>query len=101
MTSCMRSSAVFLFAALAMLPPVIDRGLNAADPATTAKAVAPYLDGDTIAVARIDLAAIDVDAAVERFAKASGVDVRQLAEPRRSIGDHVAAFRKAGVTELY
>jgi hypothetical protein len=73
----------------------------AAEPAATAQFVAPYLDDQTIAVAHVDLAGLDVDAAVERFAKVAGIDVQLLAVPRRSAREAVAAFRKAGAKDLY
>ena len=39
-----------------------------------AKLVAPYLDDQTVAVAHLNLAGIDVDTAVDRIAKATGID---------------------------
>ncbi|HEY1380964.1 MAG TPA: DUF1559 domain-containing protein [Gemmataceae bacterium] len=73
----------------------------AADPADAAKVVAPYLDDQTAAVARLDVAHLDVDAAAERFAAAAGVNVRQIADARRAVREALAAFRKAGASELY
>ena len=75
-------------------------GGTAAD--APAKFVAP-LPGraDTFAVARIDLTALDVDAAVERIVKMARIDSQEIADPRRAFGKGLAAFRKAGVTELY
>ena len=66
-----------------------------------AKIVAPYLDDQTVAIAHLDLAGIDVDAAVERIATATGIDAKMLADPRRSIREGLAMFRKAGATDLY
>ncbi len=82
--------------ALAALP----RGTPAADPAA-AKAVAPYLDDQAVAVAHLDVAAIDVDATADRVAKLAGIDARQFADTRRAVREALAGFRKAGATDLY
>jgi hypothetical protein len=87
-------AATFAVVLLAALSP-------SAEPAATAKLVAPYLDDQAFAIAHVDLASLDVDAAVERFAKLAGVNVQQLADPRRAVREAVAAFRKAGANELY
>src|SRR5438093_13327597 len=73
--------------------------LPAADPQAAAKLVAPYLDDQTVAVVRLDVANLDVDAAVERFAKVAGVNAQHLGDARRSVREGLAAFRKAGATE--
>src|SRR4051812_34081935 len=86
--------------AAAILLVALPRTTHAADPAAAAKTVAPYLDAGTVAVARLDLAAIDVDAALDRFAKAAGINPDQLADPRRAVREGLAAFRKAGATDV-
>ena len=73
----------------------------AADPAAAAKVAAPYLDDQTFAVAHVDLVGLDVDGAVERFAKVAGVNLQQFADPRRTAGEAVASFRRAGAKDLY
>jgi hypothetical protein len=73
----------------------------AADPTATAKLVAPYIDADTFAVVHVNLGAIDVDAAAERFAKAAGVDMQEFAGARKHVGEALASFRKAGANELF
>jgi hypothetical protein len=80
---------------------LIPRMSLAADPAVAAKAVAPFLDDRTIAVAHVNLTGIDVDAAVERFAKVAGVDAQLLADPRRAAHEGLAAIRKAGANDFY
>jgi hypothetical protein len=97
----MRILAILIAALTALVvPSVIDRGANATA-ADATSFVAPYLDEQTVAVAHVNLAALDADAAVERFAKVAGIDPKQLAGPGREFREGVAAFQKAGATDLY
>ena len=74
------------------------------DAAARAKIVAPYVDEQTIAVAHIDLARIDVAAAFQQTAA-----VLNLSEDRRSqmtavqnrFQDLIAKLKTAGASELY
>jgi Protein of unknown function (DUF1559) len=92
-------TAVLLFAAAALQLPAADP--PAFDAAAAAKLVAPFLDEQTIAVARFDLAAIDVDAAANKLATYTGQAADEIAEPRRLARDFQARFTKAGGRELY
>lgn len=75
------------------------RPIPAADPAAAVKAVAPYLDDATVAVARLDVTALE--AAEERLTKLAGANANLLADARRAVRDAVAALRKAGASEVY
>jgi hypothetical protein len=72
--------------------------LRAAD---AAAAIAPYLDDQTVAVAHIDLSAVEVDAAVARITKAAGLPPQQIAGPKEGIKKALAGFRDGGARELY
>jgi hypothetical protein len=73
----------------------------AADAPSAAKVVAPYLDEQTVAVAHVNLAAVDFNAAVQRAAKLVHVNAEQLTEPLQPARDRLAALRKAGAHDLY
>ena len=75
------------------------------EPAALAKAIAPFIDEQTIAVIHVDLSRADVDAA---FAKVKQIekstmdhDVKELAEMHQMAGLLVSGFRKAGATDIY
>ena len=69
--------------------------------ADAAKAVAPYLDDQTVAVAHIDLSAVEVEDAAARIAKAGQLPPQLLAGPREGLKKALAAFRDAGAGNVY
>src|SRR5439155_18568452 len=80
--------------------------LPAADPpkfdaAAAAKMLAPFIDEQTFAVARLDAAGIDLDAAAAKLARYTGQADEDLAQPRRMARDFQARFTRAGGRELY
>src|SRR5438876_7469566 len=80
--------------------------LPAADPpkfdaAAAAKLLGPFLDEQTFAVAHVDAAAVDLDAAAEKLAKYTGQPTEDLTQARRIARDFQARFTKAGGRELY
>ena len=80
--------------------------LPAADPpkfdaAAAAKLLGPFLDEQTFAVAHVDAAAVDLDAAAEKLAKYTGQPTEELTQARRIARDFQARFTKAGGRELY
>jgi hypothetical protein len=62
-----------------------------------ARAVAPYIDDQTFAVARLDLGKADADALVTIFRALGQADPDEAPDVKRWLGD----FRKAGGKELY
>jgi hypothetical protein len=80
--------------------------LPAADPpkfdaAAAAKLLAPFLDEQTFATVRIDVASIDVDAAAEKLAKYTGQPDEEVRKVRRIARDFQARFTRAGGHEFY
>jgi hypothetical protein len=71
------------------------------DPQAAVKLLTPYLDPQTVAVARLDVAGLDTGPAVDRVAKLAGVDANALAAPRRAVTGFLSAVRDAGARELY
>lgn len=71
------------------------------DPDAAAKKLAPFFDEQTVAVARFDLAAIEIDEWFKLFAKWTGMPGANLDEPRTRIRDLQAQLRKAGAWEAY
>src|SRR5687767_12846971 len=75
--------------------------LRAADPppfdaAAAAKLLAPFVDAQTLAVARVDVAAIDLDAATDTLAKYAGQGPRGLGRARPGGRRFPARFTRAG-----
>jgi hypothetical protein len=66
-----------------------------------AKAIAPYLDEQTIGVIHVDLGRIDLDAMVERFAKIGSFDKEQTEKAKEDLGEKFAVVRQAGVRDLF
>lgn len=71
------------------------------NPTAAAKMLAPYLDEQTVAVARIDLDAVDIDELSEKLVKLSGIPANQINEGRKHVRDVHAQLRKAGAAELF
>jgi hypothetical protein len=70
-------------------------------PASRAATVAPFLDDQTVAIMRIDVAAINVDTAFTEFAKiVATLDGEDAAKLLRADADKVLAFQKL-VQEVY
>jgi hypothetical protein len=74
------------------------------DPAAAAKAVAPYLDEQTIAVAEADLRRIDFDAGRNFIAELMGAgpnEQAQLQQPAKAIAEWAGRLQQAGGGELF
>lgn len=80
-------------------------GAENSDPAAWAKAAAPFIDDQTVAVIRLDLKGLDVDAAWAPIDKiggqAMGADLEALAKQKQLLSAWVAGLVKAGADELY
>jgi hypothetical protein len=66
-----------------------------------ARAVAPFLDGRTVAIAHVDLARIDVDALLDWAIEVGRLEAKEIEEPRRESRGWLADLIKAGGKELY
>jgi hypothetical protein len=71
------------------------------DPDARARAVAPFLDGQTLGVAHVDLTRVDADALLDQVAEIGKLEAQDLEESRRELRGWLADFSRAGGTELY
>src|SRR5437667_4672790 len=71
------------------------------DAEARAKAVAPFLDEQLIAVGHVDLTRVDVSAIAEKLSEYAKLKEEEIAGPKKEVGDWLAAWTKAGVRELY
>ena len=71
------------------------------DAEARAKAVAPFLDEQLIAVGHVDLTRVDVNAIAEKLSEYAKVKEEEIAGPKKEVGDWLEAWSKAGVRELY
>src|SRR6266851_3298833 len=72
------------------------------DAEARAKAVAPFIDEQTIAVGHADLTRVDVDAIVAKLTEyAPKGSQPALAEAKKELGDWLGAWTKAGVHNLH
>lgn len=100
---------LFILALLAAGPAVAGEQF---DPAARAKAVAPFIDEQTVLIARVDLSQVEVDPIVDKAMELIGQVVPEaLADPDKFREDGAqaramlkklqAAFRQAGGREVY
>jgi hypothetical protein len=82
-------------------PLALALALALALPAAGADTVAPFLDEQTFAVARLDLAKLDADALTQALVDLGGLPAEEAADAREGADHWLAAFRKAGGKELF
>lgn len=89
-----------LFCFVAPLTAEQPTGTEEFDPEALAKTIAPFIDELTVAVGRVDLTRLDVDAMYEVLAElatqADGYDPREVVASKPLVDRWVANFRKAG-----
>lgn len=66
-----------------------------------AKAVAPFLDEQTIVVVHADLTRIDINATAAKLTEYAKPLEENLAKAKRELGDWLPAWTKAGVRDMY
>ena len=71
------------------------------DPEASARAVAPFLDEQTVAIVRVDLSRIDVEGVWAKMVELGKADPQELAGPEEAMLQWVADFAVAGGTDLY
>jgi prepilin-type processing-associated H-X9-DG protein len=73
------------------------------DPDARAKAIAPYLDDQTILITHADLTRVDTDALLTQFTEIvpAGTSAKEIAEAKMLSRLWVSAFRKAGGKDIY
>ncbi len=71
------------------------------DPAARAKAVAPFIDDQTVAVVHVDLTRIDIDALTDAVVKLVPEAQHDIEEGRAEVKQAHAGVLKAGARELY
>jgi hypothetical protein len=87
--------------ALALIGATAGRADTPFNPAAAAKMLAPYLDEQTVAVARLDLNAVDVDALSVKMVKLTGMPANQVEQGRKHVREVHAQLRRAGASEIY
>jgi len=71
------------------------------DAEARAKAVAPFLDVQTIAVGHVDLTRVDMDAIATKLSEYAKGSESALADAKKELGDWLGTWTKAGVHDLY
>lgn len=71
------------------------------DAEARAKAVAPFLDEQVIAVGHVDLTRVDVNAIAEKVSEYAKLKEEEIAGPKKKVGDWLAVWKKADIRELY
>lgn len=84
---------------LLVVPCLADDKKTDAEP--RAKAVTPFLDGQTIAVGHVDLTRVDVNAIAQKLSEYAKLKAEEIAEPKKEVGEWVSAWTKAGIRKLY
>jgi hypothetical protein len=70
-------------------------------PDAHARAVAPFVDGQTVGVARVDLTRIDPDALTATVAEAGKLEPEEVEALRRGLRDRLGGLTRAGGKEVY
>src|SRR5262245_510609 len=92
----MRIAILFLIPAAALTQA---GGVARFDAAAAAKLIAPFLDEETVAVARVDLTRIDGDVFVEKVAEP--VKEEELEARKKEVRAWLKGFKAAGGREMY
>ncbi|HTU17718.1 MAG TPA: DUF1559 domain-containing protein [Gemmataceae bacterium] len=71
------------------------------DAEARARAIAPFVDEQTVGVVHIDLTRIDAEALLNWVAEVGRLEAKEIEEPRRELRGWLADFTKAGGKELY
>jgi hypothetical protein len=90
---------IALALALALAVPVAAEKEKGAD--ARVRAVAPFLDAETVAVGHADLGRIDLDALAGRLRQSGKLPAKDVAQFRQEAGKAVDTLKKAGVRDLY
>ncbi len=93
------------FMVLVLAATVLARSANAADQKFdaegAAKAVAPYVDEQTVAVLHVDLTTLDVDAVYNKAAAFAKIDSSAMKGSRKEAAATVKALTDAGARDFY
>jgi hypothetical protein len=71
------------------------------DPAARAKAIAPFVDEQTVAVAHVDLTRIEVDPLLDKLVEIVPTPPWNVERQRRALQEYRSGFLQAGAKELY
>jgi|SRR5579884_1234915 len=92
-----RISAVMLTLALTLPATAAD----SFDAEVRARTVAPFVDGQTVGVAHIDLSRIDAEAMLDWAVEVGQLEKNEIEGPRQALRGWLADFTKAGGKDLY
>ena len=74
---------------------------NPFDPEARAKAIAPFLDAQTITLAHVDLTRVDVEAVAALFTDIGHLTAEEVAPFKQAAQSWMTAFKNAGGKEIY
>lgn len=86
--------------ALLLLSP-LNCAYTAQDPAAPAKTIAPFIDAQTIAVGRIEIARVEVDPLIDQLVELIPDADREQEQMRTGLKQVKGQFAQAGVDEVY
>jgi hypothetical protein len=95
----MRKMMVFLLP-LALVAPAA-AGAKKLDAESLAKAVAPYVDDQTVAVVHVDMSRVDPEALATKIAEMTKEKREEIAKDMASFRQGVTAFRQAGGKDVF
>jgi hypothetical protein len=71
------------------------------DPEALAKAVAPFVDAQTVSIAHVDLTRIDATALLDKVAEIGKLDAEQIEGSKRDLRSLLADLTRAGANEMF
>lgn len=97
----MKTWILFTAAFVALLLPRFATAADKFDAAAAAKTIAPFIDDETLAVVRIDVARLNVDAVLAELKKLVPVPMEEVAKAQPLADKAVRDFKAAGGQEAY
>jgi hypothetical protein len=96
----MRKTAILLLQLLALAIPVTAAD-KPFDPEARAKAIAPFLSGQTIALAHIDVTRVDVERLAALFTDVAQLAPEEVTPFKQAAQPWIVAFKNAGGKDIY
>src|SRR5262245_38434787 len=91
---------VAVFVSLTAFAPAAT-GDNPPDADARARAVSPYLDAQAIALARVDVGRIDLNALISKVAELGKIEAQLLTPLKGVVGRWTTDFKNAGGKDIY
>src|SRR5260370_18463657 len=74
---------------------------NRFDPEARAKAIAPFVDAQTLALAHVDVTRVDVERLVTTLSNVANLPAEEVGPLKQTVEQWIADFKKAGGKEVY